>query len=438
VQSEAITALVEAMRTGGGSRAETFFIGQGLGAAYNSVSKNYGIQKHVNAALLQAERDGRQDEVVRAGLAAYDLDDMIPRGSEKRVPPASSPKPGPTSRLFISHASADVDLADALADLLRLGTDLHSDRILCTSLEGMGIPTGTTDYLEFLRGQISDAGLVLPLFTPVFFDSEVCLIEIGAMWGLGQSTFPLIVPPVDFARVEKLLGKVQAAKIDQEKGLSELHDRIVEVFGLTAKTPMWNRKRKQFETKLPGLLDSLAEGTRVAAAELKAAKKQSARHKTKARALEKEVSDLRDQLADVTAAKTQELFKAATRPRGSVIQEFEAAVEAAHDALRGFTNGVREAIYEELGQGELFHPEQFSSHQDDAEVALRDDLLKYDEDNGGYYLNMDDPEIEEAADAVNELFDRDWGEEVETWFKSTYKKRLSVKVRATWAALDLL
>jgi hypothetical protein len=47
----------------------------------------------------------------------------------------------------------------------------------------MSIPTGTTDYLEFLRTQISDAGLVLPLFTPAFFDSEVCLIEVGAMWG---------------------------------------------------------------------------------------------------------------------------------------------------------------------------------------------------------------------------------------------------------------
>jgi hypothetical protein len=52
VQSEAIEARVEAMRTGGGSRSETFFIAQDLGAAYNSVDKNYGVQKHVNAALL--------------------------------------------------------------------------------------------------------------------------------------------------------------------------------------------------------------------------------------------------------------------------------------------------------------------------------------------------------------------------------------------------
>ncbi|MFI5706342.1 hypothetical protein [Kribbella sp. NPDC051620] len=438
MQSRTIEVLVEAMRAGGGPRSETFFIAQGLGAAYSSVGKNYGIQKHVNAALLQAEREGRQDEVVCAGLAAYGLDELAPRGNENRVSHPNGPKPSSTSRLFISHASADADLADALADLLRLGTDLPSERILCTSLEGMTIPAGTKDYLEFLRIQISDAGLVLPLFTPAFFDSEVCLIEVGAMWGLGQSAFPLIVPPVDFARVEKLLGKVQAAKVDQEKGLSELHDRIVQVFGLTAKTPMWNKKRTQFEAKLPNLLKNLAEGTRIPVADLKAAKVQSARHKAKAQALEKEVSELRDQLADMTAAKTQELFRAATRPRGTEIEEFEAAVEVAQDALKGFTGGVTEAIYEERGRGELFRPEQFSTQQDEAEAALRDDLLKYDEDNGGYYLNTDDPEIEKAIDSVGELFDRQWSDEVESWFRTTYGKRLSVKVRATWAALDLL
>jgi len=438
MQSEAIAALVEAMRTGGRSRAETFFIAQGLGAAYNSVSKNYGIQKHVNAALLQAEREARQDEVLRAGLATYGLDELVPTGSEDRLPTASKNTPSPTRRLFISHASADKKLADALADLLRLGTDLPSGRIICTSLEGMGIPTGTMNYLEFLRSQISDAGLVLPLFTPAFFDSEVCLIEIGAMWGLEQSAFPLIVPPVDFARVEKLLGKVQAARIDKEQGLSDLHDRIVHVFGLTAKTSMWNSKRNQFEEKLPRLLSGLAEGTRVAAGDLQKARKQAAKHMARARKLEQELREVRDRLGEVTAAKNMEMLEEATRPRGNVIEQFEAAAEAASDALSGFTYGVREAIYEELGQRKLFRPDQFGSHQEDAEIALRDDLLKYDEDNGGYYLNTDDPGIEEAVGAVNELFDRDWGEEVEQWFKSTYKKRLSVRVRAIWVALDLL
>lgn len=426
------------MRVGGGSRAETFFISQGLGAAYNSVGKGYGIQKHVNAAILQAEREGRQEEVLRAGLAAYGLDVPASTGNEERVGPAIARKASSTSRLFISHASADKDLADALADLLRLGTDLPSDRIICTSLDGMGIPTGTENYLEFLRAEISDAGLVLPLLTPAFFDSEVCLIEIGAMWGLGQPSFPIIVPPVDYARVERLLGKFQSGTISQKKGLAELRDRIVETFGMRHNTPLWDAKYEQFEAKLPALLDGLAEGTRVPAADLAAAKTQGSRLKTKVRLLEKELLDLRDQLAEVAAAKTREQLDAATRPRGSAIQAFEAAAEVAQNALERFTGGVREALYEELGQGELYRPEQYSSRQEEAELARRDDLLGFDEDNGGYYLNTDDPQIDEAVQAVNALFDREWSDDVATWFMSTYKKRLSVKVRATWVALDLL
>jgi hypothetical protein len=72
VQNEAIEALVEAMRTGGGSRSETFFIAQDLGAAYNSVDKNrrwvgrevdlgdYGQYSAVDAELAEG-RPGYYD-----------------------------------------------------------------------------------------------------------------------------------------------------------------------------------------------------------------------------------------------------------------------------------------------------------------------------------------------------------------------------------------
>lgn len=431
MNSQDITDTILAMVSGGGSRAESFFIAQGLGAAYNSVSRASGIQKHVNAALHQAEREDRQLDVLRAARAEYDLDDSAETESEPAVAPANS-------RLFISHASADVKLAKAVANLLRLGTDLPRTRIVCTSLEGMGIPTGTTDYLEFLRSQISDAGLVLPLLTPAFFDSEVCLIEIGAMWGLKQPAYPLIVPPVDFARVEKLLGKVQAARIDKEQGLSDLHDRIVATFGLTANTAMWNTERTDFEAKLPGLLGSLAKGTRVAAADLKRAKKQTSKQRTRLRELERELSETQERLERIIAAKTEEMLEEATQPSGTVLEEFEATAKNAREILRSLSPGVRNAIYEELGQEELYRPEQHSSYQDDAEAAFRDDLLKYDDDNGGYYLNTEDPTMEEAVEAVTELFTTEWDEEVHAWFRKTHRKRLAMDVRAAWVALHLL
>jgi hypothetical protein len=46
---------------------------------------------------------------------------------------------------FVPHASADRELADAVAHLLRLGTDLTSTDIVCTSLAGVGVPEGTWD-----------------------------------------------------------------------------------------------------------------------------------------------------------------------------------------------------------------------------------------------------------------------------------------------------
>jgi hypothetical protein len=59
-------------------------------------------------------------------------------------------------------------------------------------------------------------------------------------------------------------------------------------------------------------------------------------------------------------------------------------------------------------------------------------------DRGGYEINRDDPAIEDAVIALRELFETDWGEEVNTWFRRTHKKRFAIEVRAAWVALDLL
>ncbi len=251
-RSEDIKRLTAAMQAGGGSRAEAFFLAHGLDVAFNSVGRGYGVLKHVNEPWGRARQQGCLDEVVADGLVEYGLVD--PATLQESATTSGGPAVttiSSTSRVFISHASVDKELAEAVADLLRLGTGLAHTRILCTSLDGMAIPIGTTDYLEFLRTQISGAGLVLPLLTPAFFDSEACLIEIGAMWGLSIPAFPLLVPPIEFARIEKLLGKIQGAKITDSSGLSELHDKVTRTFGLDVETAMWEGKKAKFLTFFP-------------------------------------------------------------------------------------------------------------------------------------------------------------------------------------------
>lgn len=425
------------MVDGGGARAEAFFVAHRLGVAYDSVGKGWGVRKHVSTALLQAQRDDREDEIVGAGLDAYGLEPSQPTKARRASRAGNVLQISGTSRVFISHASVDKELANALADLIRLGTGLSHERILCTSLEGMGIPIGTTDYLGYLRGELSDAGLVLPLLTPAFFDSEACLIEIGAMWGLQMPAFPLLVPPVDYPRVERLLGKFQGAKINQSPGLSQLHDRIVQAFGLMAATDMWEAKKASFEEKLPGLLDSLAKGTRVSAQDLEAAKRRAAKLKSRATKLQAKVDELEEQNRSLHEAKTAGEADAAIAPNGEVAR-FESAAETAADAVSSLSRPVRMALYEDLGRNDYYRPERFSSEADDAKRAHRNDLLWYHEDDGGYSPNYEDPAVSEARDALTDLFDVSWSEDLKGWFRNNHRKRFAAKSLPVWEALDLV
>lgn len=291
--------------------------------------------------------------------------------------------------------------------------------------------------MEYLRDQLSDAGLVLPLFTPAFFDSEVCLIELGAMWGLRMPAFPLLVPPVGYARVEKFLGKFQGAKIDQSSGLSKLHDRIVQTFDLSAVTDMWEAKKGSFEKRLPGLLKSLADGTRVSAEDLMAARQRTAEVKIQVVELQAKIEELEEQNRALHAAKTVGEADAAIAPKGEIAR-FEAAARAAAAAVSSLSWPVRMALYEDVGRSDCFRPETFSSDAEDAEQAYREDLLTYDDDNVGYSPNYEDPAVGDAQEALLDLFQVNWGDELQEWFRGKYQKRLAVKSLPVWKVLHLV
>ena len=58
--------------------------------------------------------------------------------------------------VFISHASADKPLVDAFVDLLQTGVDIRQKDIFCTSIDGMGIPTGK-DFVAFINKRLKVA-----------------------------------------------------------------------------------------------------------------------------------------------------------------------------------------------------------------------------------------------------------------------------------------
>lgn len=342
---------------------------------------------------------------------------------------------GEEGRLFVSHASEDEAIADALADLLRLGTDLPRRRIFCTSLPGMGIPEGEDNYIGYLRRQLQHAVLVLPLITPSFLESQVCLVELGAMWAMELPAFPVIVPPSTYPELEAILGKVQCARIDQPGSLARLKDRVAREFNVEAPSDAWEAKRTDFLRRWKRLKADVASGTRVSAVIHARATERIMELEQQVTALEEVITETQQQLEAVSALKDQHDVAPLRRAKKEDAR-FSQLVDQAARMMSQLPDVVRIAIYESAGQGSAYFPEEYRRGQADA--AVREDHLRFDEDEGAYYLNEEDPDVNDAVDAVNELFQSEWSDQLLDAFKAEHRKGFSHTSAATWRVLGLL
>ncbi|WP_162513142.1 toll/interleukin-1 receptor domain-containing protein [Aeromonas dhakensis] len=160
--------------------------------------------------------------------------------------------------VFISHATKDKSLVEAVVDLIEDGIGVPESEIFCSSLDGYGIPTGE-NFVTYIKSQIQEPKAVILLLTPSYFKSNFCLCEMGAAWVKSHKVFPVIVPPLMYSDVKDVLLGTQAAKIDDDIKYNELREHLIDNISFVAKTnTKWDTKRKVFLKKLPGLLDSLS------------------------------------------------------------------------------------------------------------------------------------------------------------------------------------
>lgn len=108
------------------------------------------------------------EEIEAFGLAASGNDLQNPR------PPAEGQ---PTKLIFVSHSSADKDLADAVVDMLCAALHLRRANFLCTSVEGSKLQGGD-DTDEVLRREIRSVPAFLSLLTLKAVSSTYVLFEL--------------------------------------------------------------------------------------------------------------------------------------------------------------------------------------------------------------------------------------------------------------------
>jgi hypothetical protein len=259
--------------------------------------------------------------------------------------------------IFLSHSSKDKALADKVADLLTSGCAVNPNDILCTTLEGKGIPAGTPSFIEYLRQQIQEPKLVILLLSENFFASQFCLCELGAVWGMGLTNFPLVVPPMDKGKLKATLAVAQAGEVNSTAYLDELRDLVLHTVGASVPTPTWNVKRDAFLHGLDEVLKALPGLTNVPVEKLKEAQEKYQAALDEIGIKEKEARGLKDKIVDLEKCKDKDEVNAVARKYSSADEEFGRVCDAAKSAVSKLQHATRVAFYWKLRGDEGFEPE---------------------------------------------------------------------------------
>lgn len=156
-------------------------------------------------------------------------------------------------KIFISHCNKDKSYVEKIVNLLLDGMGLNEKQLFCSSISEYGVPLGM-DIFDYLLDLFWDYNLhVIFIHSDNYYQSPVCLNEMGAAWVLKSTVTSILLPGFGF---EKMTGVVNeetiAIRLDEEEfelkdKLNQLYYMIVEEFGIDKKTDIiWEKKRDSF------------------------------------------------------------------------------------------------------------------------------------------------------------------------------------------------
>ncbi len=122
--------------------------------------------------------------------------------------------------LFISHSSEDMEIVQALVELVRFGLVISPDRIRCTSLPGYRLPGGA-EFNEQLRREVNEAKAFVGLISQNSLESMYVMFELGARWGADKQLIPLLTPGCDSTLIKEPLSRLHMLRCDSVTDLQQ-------------------------------------------------------------------------------------------------------------------------------------------------------------------------------------------------------------------------
>lgn len=273
-------AVIEAFVGGPGSVIKAFLVANDL---WSFDLEKASKRDRIATGLARARAQDRFDEILATAEDTLALSRRKTAqlhnhvvASETHQRPEAHDTESVEAHIVISHAAVDAELVRAVVELLRLGCDVPRERIICTSIPGMGVPQGEP-FTAWIRDRVRSAGLIVAVITPAYYDSVFCCCELGAWWALEKPLLPLLVPPLGYGDLQAVLTGIQAALITERAHLDSFHDEVRRTLFLgPGSTATWSDLRDRFLSELEGMLDRVASSPKVPREALEAVREQLA------------------------------------------------------------------------------------------------------------------------------------------------------------------
>lgn len=157
-----------------------------------------------------------------------------------------------TPKIFISHSTNDKPIVEKFVILLeQIG--VKQENLFCSSVVGYGIPQGSGNIFDYIRNEMTNDNLfVIMMLSDNYYNSYVCLNEMGAAWIKKSEYQSILLPGFSFSNIGGAINPSDMSfKLDDKEhrnhSLNELKDRIIKHLEISdIDYSLWERQRDNF------------------------------------------------------------------------------------------------------------------------------------------------------------------------------------------------